>query len=385
MLHGDPGFDAIEGVHKSAQLVWNTSTLQWEKQTSSGGGGGAATIADGADVNAGATTDAAVVSDLDATLSSKLRGLVSIFGDVWRSASHVLDVRATFTAGASLSVGNVVSITFGGTVPVSGSVGRTWTLSSATDSISAGGTMGRTWTLSYGTDAMQALGNVAHDAVDSGNPVKVGGKALLNSADLPTATASNDRVDFMADEYGRQRIIQNRPKLSGAYYVHSRLLSISFGANTTTGGLVWLVNPTNSTLSGFVKKWRAQFTPTAVTAFASAPRVTVERFTFTGAPTGTTFTAALRWSNDAAPQLTCRGANTGMTITPGATIAAWFTPIVLTAVGVSMPVEQLTFDQHDDDDLLILRPGEGIVSRQADAGTALDTRKLMIDGEWEER
>jgi hypothetical protein len=40
------------------------------------GGGGPATIADGADVNAGATTDAAITTDTTGTLSGKLRGLV---------------------------------------------------------------------------------------------------------------------------------------------------------------------------------------------------------------------------------------------------------------------------------------------------------------------
>lgn len=41
-----------------------------------GGGGGACTIADGADVAEGATTDAAVVTDTTGTVSGKLRGLV---------------------------------------------------------------------------------------------------------------------------------------------------------------------------------------------------------------------------------------------------------------------------------------------------------------------
>lgn len=38
----------------------------------------------------------------------------------------------------------------------------------------------------------QVVGNVAHDAVDSGNPVKVGGKA---SSTAPSVVASGDRVD----------------------------------------------------------------------------------------------------------------------------------------------------------------------------------------------
>lgn len=44
-------------------------------------------------------------------------------------------------------------------------------------------------------------GDVAHDAADSGNPVKVGGKARTTN---PTAVANADRVDAMFDDVGRQ-------------------------------------------------------------------------------------------------------------------------------------------------------------------------------------
>ena len=44
-------------------------------------------------------------------------------------------------------------------------------------------------------------GDVAHDAVDSGNPVKVGGQARTTN---PTAVADGDRVNFTADKLGRQ-------------------------------------------------------------------------------------------------------------------------------------------------------------------------------------
>lgn len=42
-------------------------------------GGGASTIADGADINSGSTTDAAVTTDALGTLSAKLRGLIVLF------------------------------------------------------------------------------------------------------------------------------------------------------------------------------------------------------------------------------------------------------------------------------------------------------------------
>ena len=49
-------------------------------------------IADGDDVALGATTDVAVTSDVDGTLSAKLRGLVVILADVWDSTANLLRV-----------------------------------------------------------------------------------------------------------------------------------------------------------------------------------------------------------------------------------------------------------------------------------------------------
>lgn len=61
----------------SLNFYWDAGALEWVEGTQPGaGGGGAATIADGADVALGATSDAAVVTDTTGTVSSKLRGLV---------------------------------------------------------------------------------------------------------------------------------------------------------------------------------------------------------------------------------------------------------------------------------------------------------------------
>lgn len=45
------------------------------------------------------------------------------------------------------------------------------------------------------------MGTRAHDAVDAGNPVKIGGKARQSN---PTAVADNDRVDAFYDDVGRK-------------------------------------------------------------------------------------------------------------------------------------------------------------------------------------
>lgn len=57
-----------------------------------------------------------------------------------------------------------------------------------------------------GTFAVQGAGDVAHDAVDSGSPVKTGGQARTT---LPTAVADADRVNFIADKHGRQVVTES--------------------------------------------------------------------------------------------------------------------------------------------------------------------------------
>jgi hypothetical protein len=53
------------------------------------------------------------------------------------------------------------------------------------------------------SDGPVVHGNVAHDAVDTGNPIKIGGKAKLTA---PTAVADGDRVDAWLDRLGRMTI-----------------------------------------------------------------------------------------------------------------------------------------------------------------------------------
>lgn len=78
---------------------------------------------------------------------------------------------------------------------------------------------GGTWTIS---------GDTAHDAVDSGNPLKIGFKA---SSALPTAVSNSDRANGISDLWGRQLISHIDPAM---------FVSKSFNATTTqTGTDVW--------------------------------------------------------------------------------------------------------------------------------------------------
>lgn len=81
------------------------------------------------------------------------------------------------------------------------------------------------WVPQQGTASGTSLnGNVAHDAVDSGNPVKVGYKAV-DPTSLPTAVSANDRVDGIGS-------------LQGEILVYlSRLMSGEDQTNNLTGFL----------------------------------------------------------------------------------------------------------------------------------------------------
>jgi hypothetical protein len=48
------------------------------------------------------------------------------------------------------------------------------------------------------------VGNIAHDAVDAGNPVKVGGQARTTN---PTAVSDADRSNFITDKLGKQVVV----------------------------------------------------------------------------------------------------------------------------------------------------------------------------------
>jgi len=62
-----------------------------------------------------------------------------------------------------------------------------------------------------------ASGDVAHDSADSGNPIKVGGKAVNMDGTAPgTAVAENDRANFICDTYGRQCVETVHPNFGSA-------------------------------------------------------------------------------------------------------------------------------------------------------------------------
>jgi len=163
---------------------------------------------------------------------------------------------------------------------------------------------------------------------------------------------------------------------------HSGRFTVGAAADAATGGRLWLINPVGSAVLIELRRVEMSSSPIAVTAFITSPRVTVERVTFTGTATGAQITPAVRDTTDVALVGTIRTASTGLTLTAGAAAYGFMVANVLTGVGTHVPTLQEW--EPSEAARLVLRAGQGVVIRQADAGTTADTRVFQINLAWSE-
>lgn len=77
----------------------------------------------------------------------------------------------------------------------------------------SGGLLTHGRALAATTDGVNAAGDVAHDAVDSGNPIKLGGRALNDVA--AAAVSSSDRVAAWFDTLGRMTVRKAKDQVTG--------------------------------------------------------------------------------------------------------------------------------------------------------------------------
>lgn len=180
-----------------------------------GGGGGAVTVADGADVAEGATTDAAVVGDVSGTLSAKLRGLSKIWNDLWDSVNHRIRVdgsgvtQPVSAASLPLPAGAATAAK----QPALGTAGA-----AAADVITVQGITSMTPVKVDGSGVTQPVsiaatvltqGAAAAWASVSGNPLLNGGRA---SSTGPTAVSDGQAVAQRLDVLGDAVSVLNAPR-----------------------------------------------------------------------------------------------------------------------------------------------------------------------------
>jgi hypothetical protein len=171
-------------------------------------GGGALTIDGTVTANLSAT-DNAVLDTIDAVLDAINAKLVTgtVIGDVNLGATDnaVLDA--------------IDSNTDYGAVVGGGAEATALRVTIANDStgVLSVDDNGGALTVDGTVTASNTAGDVAHDTGDSGNPVKVGGKAVSFDGTVPgTAVAEADRTNFITDLYGRQYVETCHPRYFNA-------------------------------------------------------------------------------------------------------------------------------------------------------------------------
>lgn len=145
-------------------------------------------------------------------------------------ASDSTGVLSVDDNGASLTVDNAALAVTGGGVEATAL--RVTIASDSTGVLSVDDNGGALTVDNAGTFAVQSSGSVAHDAADSGNPVKVGGKARTTN---PTAVADADRVDATFDDLGRQVVVLSQVR-DLVTHQHTQIASSS--SETTIGTAV---------------------------------------------------------------------------------------------------------------------------------------------------
>ena len=155
--------------------------------------------------------------------------------------------------------------------------------------------------------------------------------------------------------------------------------------NGTSTAFLWMHVPT--AISGKkvrIRKIRMESASGTLLATPSAPRVAVSRFTFTGAASGAQITGLKNDSSYPTHVVDLRTAATGLTVSLVGVIGVLGIAQALTAVGAMAPASIEFIDADNEDEWIVLVPGEGIVLWQDVAGTTSDTRKLNINLIWDE-
>lgn len=220
---------------------------------------------------------------------------------------------------------------------------------------------------------------------------------VRNDNNIVTTSADRDYTALSTDSTGALKVvpglgtftfIPGKRTLRGLYYGSSGAIAYTTAADAATGGDLWIVN-TSASVIAYVREIRFTSNIAALALLTALPRINVERMTFTGTPSGAQITPAKRDSTDQANTATVRTANTGMTITTGAVIKSFSPPssdviggLLAANASSSVPVEQIFLG--DIDSFIVLRQNEGIVLRQATAGSGTENRTYNVDFMWEE-
>jgi hypothetical protein len=173
--------------------------------------------------------------------------------------------------------------------------------------------------------------------------------------------------------------------ITGQYKFVIPAQAIPTAAHTaTTTGFVYLINPLSSTINIAVDRvsFKQNFSTTLAVDLI-APLIHVSRISFTGTLSAAATTPAKRKTADAAAQGLIATAMTGLTVTNVANVYGIVgqTMDLVTGGGGHWSAQSDEWNPEDEDDELILAPGEGVVIWSTLAVTTAN-RKLLVNGAW---
>lgn len=199
-----------------------------------------------------------------------------------------------------------------------------------------------------------------------------------------------DYAPLQLDSKGALRVTTRSDKRTGLYFAASPNSNLTTAADAATSGRFWITNTSSIVQIRIIEIRYTSLITSLIDLGSQTPIVTIERMTFTGTPSGTLIVPAKRDSTDPANTGTFRSAATGMTITAGAVLRSWY-PASQVSVGgllavnaTALPVTEQGFFPRDETGDIVLRQNEGIVFRQASAGSSTEARTMQIDIVWEE-
>lgn len=169
--------------------------------------------------------------------------------------------------------------------------------------------------------------------------------------------------------------------LTTRYFFGSGALVVAAAADSANVGRVYLFNDADSAV--LIALTRVTFYSQLGSALATptSPRFSLKRFTATGtAPSGTEITGAKQDTTlpDKNAGWSVRTTTTNMgTITEGAELMS-FMPIA-GATAVAYTPASMGLWVPEPNEAVILRAGEGVMVKQADAGTTSDTRRVIVN------
>lgn len=183
--------------------------------------------------------------------------------------------------------------------------------------------------------------------------------------------------------YAEQYVVPIRERVTTAILLYSVVNTVQATAHTAPAGFWWVFNHVASGVTIALRRINFSSQHNTALATPTGPRIALRRITFTGTPSGAAITGAKAVSSQtASANWSVRSANTGPTITQGADIFSFFPVAAITAVGTAAPAYE---DWNPEDEgMIVLAAGEGIVCMQLDAATASDTRRFVTNWAIEE-